>query len=63
MTLVFGNLVQAFVTFGTTLAEAKAGNAADQAHLPAAAAAFRHTATKDATILVYIGELIRVHDG
>jgi len=55
MTLIFGNLVQSFVSFGTRLSEAKAGDPTAQAQLPAAAAAFRHVAAKDATILVYIG--------
>jgi len=65
MTLIFGNLVQSFVVFGTSVAEAKTGDAAAQAKIPAAAAAFRHTAANDAAILVYIGELSscgRVHN-
>jgi ATP-binding cassette, subfamily B (MDR/TAP), member 1 len=57
MTLIFGNLVQSFVNFGTTLSEAKAGDTAAQARLPASAAAFRHVAANDASKLVYIGEL------
>jgi ATP-binding cassette subfamily B (MDR/TAP) protein 1 len=61
MTLIFGNLVQSFVTFGIALEEAKAGNTAAQVQLPIAAAAFRHTAASDALKLVYIGELIRMH--
>jgi ATP-binding cassette subfamily B (MDR/TAP) protein 1 len=61
MTLIFGNLVQSFVNFGTTLAKIKAGDPAAQAELPAAAASFRHVAAKDATILVYIGELSRTN--
>jgi ATP-binding cassette, subfamily B (MDR/TAP), member 1 len=60
MSLLFGNLVQDFVTFGTTLEESKAGNAAAAAQLPAAAAEFRHIASKDAASLVYIGEQIRI---
>ena len=61
MTLIFGNLVESFVGFGMALEEAKAGNAVAQKQLPAAAAAFRHTAAGDAATLAYIGELIHIH--
>jgi len=61
MTLVFGNLVQSFVNFGTTLAKIKAGDPVAQAELSAAAASFRHVAAQDATILVYIGKLSRMN--
>jgi ATP-binding cassette subfamily B (MDR/TAP) protein 1 len=57
MTLVFGNLVQSFVNFGTNIAEANTGDTEAQARLLSAADAFRHVAAKDATILVYIGEM------
>lgn len=56
MSLLFGNLTQDFVNFGTVVAEGKAGNAAAQASVPAAAAHFRLTASHDASYLVYIGE-------
>ena len=56
MTLIFGNLVQSFVRFGIILSEVKSGSTTAQEQLPAAAAAFRHDAAKDAAILVYIGE-------
>jgi hypothetical protein len=59
MSLVFGNLVQSFVNFGTSIAELKAGDPNAQVQL--SAAAFRRTAAGDAAILVYIGELICVH--
>jgi ATP-binding cassette subfamily B (MDR/TAP) protein 1 len=55
MSLLFGNLTQDFVSFGTTLAQVKVGNATAQAELPARAAEFRHTSAKDASYLVYIG--------
>ena len=55
MTLLFANLTQQFVDFGRTVTEANAGNANAAAGLPAAAAAFRHTAAHDALYLVYIG--------
>ncbi|THG99670.1 hypothetical protein EW026_g2717 [Hermanssonia centrifuga] len=55
MTLLFGNLVQDFVSFGTVLAQAKLGDANAQAGLPAAADQFKHTAANDASYLVYIG--------
>jgi hypothetical protein len=58
MTLIFGNLVQSFVSFGTTIAEAKAGDSNAQLKLPVVAAAFRHAAAGDAAILAYIGRLI-----
>jgi ATP-binding cassette subfamily B (MDR/TAP) protein 1 len=62
MSLLFGALTQDFVNFGTNLAEAKAGNATAQAHLPAIAAAFRHNAAKDSASLTYIGELTCVRE-
>ena len=55
MTLIFGDLVQSFVRFGIILSEEKSGSATAQEQLPAAAAAFRHTASKDAVKLIYIG--------
>lgn len=60
MTLVFGNLVQAFVSFGTRVAEAESGDPTGIAQLPVAAAAFRRIAANDALILVYIGELCAI---
>ena len=60
MSLIFANLTQAFVAFGTVISQVKMGNATAQADMPAAAASFRHRAAKDAAILVYIGMLIRV---
>jgi ATP-binding cassette subfamily B (MDR/TAP) protein 1 len=55
MTLLFANLTQQFVEFGSAVTEAKAGNAEAAAGLSATAAAFRHTAAQDALYLVYIG--------
>lgn len=55
MSLLFGNLTNAFVNFGTTAAEAKAGNVTAQDALPGAASSFKHTAANDASYLVYIG--------
>ncbi|KAG5638718.1 hypothetical protein H0H81_010701 [Sphagnurus paluster] len=55
MSLLFGNLTQDFVSFGTTLQLAKQGNATAAADIPRAAAAFRKTAALDASYLVYIG--------
>jgi ATP-binding cassette subfamily B (MDR/TAP) protein 1 len=57
MTLIFGNFVQAFLDFGASLAEAKAGDATARAQIPGAAAAFRRSMGKDSAALVYIGEL------
>ncbi|GBE85042.1 hypothetical protein SCP_0702280 [Sparassis crispa] len=55
MSLLFGNLVQAFVTFGSTVQESKAGTLTDPGALTAAENHFRMTAAKDASYLVYIG--------
>ncbi|KIM85661.1 hypothetical protein PILCRDRAFT_776681 [Piloderma croceum F 1598] len=55
MTLIFGKLTQDFVNFAAVLKEARAGNPQAQAGLSAAAAHFRHTASLDASYLVYIG--------
>ncbi|KAI0673480.1 multidrug resistance protein 1 [Trametes maxima] len=60
MSLLFGRLTQDFVNFGVTLAMARdASNpeaqAAAQAQLPSAQAAFKHAAALNASYLVYIG--------
>ncbi|KAG6907876.1 hypothetical protein DXG01_007040 [Tephrocybe rancida] len=55
MSLLFGNLTQEFVNFGTVINYANTGNATAIAQVPAAAAHFRHTAALDASYLVYIG--------
>jgi ATP-binding cassette subfamily B (MDR/TAP) protein 1 len=52
MSLLFGNLTQQFVNFGTALQNASMGKPED---IPAAAASFRHVAAKDASYLVFIG--------
>jgi len=57
MTLLFGKLTQEFVNFAAVLKEARAGNPQAQAGLSAAAAHFRHTASLDASYLVYIGKI------
>jgi len=55
MTLMFGNLTQSFVDFGSLLAESQAGRPGAAEAIPAAAARFRHVASRDATYLVLIG--------
>lgn len=55
MTLVFGTLIQGFVNFEVTVLGAESGDAQAQAHLPTAAAAFRHAAAKNASYLAYMG--------
>ncbi|KIM25829.1 hypothetical protein M408DRAFT_73755, partial [Serendipita vermifera MAFF 305830] len=57
MTLMFGNLTVAFVTFGTAAAHAFSNGASPQAfqELQAAADDFKATAAKDALYLVCIG--------
>ncbi|KAI0050297.1 P-loop containing nucleoside triphosphate hydrolase protein [Auriscalpium vulgare] len=54
MSLLFANLTQDFVSFGTAVNNAKNDPAA-QADLQAAARKFRHTAANDASYLTYIG--------
>ena len=60
MSLLFSRLTQDFITFGTTMKEASdptfPGQAEAQASLPAAAAAFKHSAALNASYLVYIGK-------
>jgi hypothetical protein len=57
MTLLFGNLATAFVTFGTTAAAAfqPGASPAAMAALADAAQTFRNTAAQDALYLVCIG--------
>lgn len=55
MSLLFGRLTNDFVHFGQVLDSASKGNADAQAQLPAAAADFRHSASLNASYLVYIG--------
>ncbi len=55
MTLLFGNLTQDFVQFGTVLNEIAQGVPGARDQLPAAAAAFRHGAALNAAYLAYIG--------
>jgi ATP-binding cassette, subfamily B (MDR/TAP), member 1 len=57
MSLLFGNLVQQFVNFSTILANANAGVPGASEQIPAAGAAFRSSAAKLASELVYLGEL------
>lgn len=54
MSIIFGNLTQSFVTFGTAVQNLHDGKGT-QADVDVAAAHFRHTAADDAAILVYIG--------
>ncbi|KAI0778584.1 multidrug resistance protein 1 [Trametes elegans] len=60
MTLLFGRLTQDFVSFGITVVAVQGSGdpgaqAAAQAQLPAAAAAFKRAAALNASYLVYIG--------
>jgi hypothetical protein len=60
MSLVFGRLSQEFVTFLTIVSLAYGSDDAEtrsqyQAMVPGAQASFRHEASKDAALLVYIG--------
>ena len=55
MSLIFGRLTQDFINFIVIRANAAKGNPDAIAALPVAAAAFRKSASLDATYLVYIG--------
>ncbi|KAK2465352.1 hypothetical protein APHAL10511_002706 [Amanita phalloides] len=55
MTLIFGNLTQAFVNFSLVINEAKNGAPGAAEQVPVAAAAFRRAASQGASYLVYIG--------
>lgn len=55
ITLLFGNLARQFVTFQTLVNNVDAGDQEALDSLPAAAASFRHKASKDALYLVFIG--------
>lgn len=55
MSLLFGNLIQAFVIFGESVALAKVGDATAEAALPGVVADFRRIAAEDASYLVCIG--------
>ena len=60
MSLLFGRLTQDFVNFGTVMQSVNSPNATlaqeAKAALPAAAAGFRHSASLNASYLVYIGK-------
>jgi len=58
MTLLFGNLTQDFVQFGTVLNEIAQGVPGARDQLPAAAASFRRGAALNASYLAYIGVAI-----
>jgi len=59
MSLVFGNLTEQFVIFGTILNEVQEGLPGAAEQVPGAAANFRRVAAKDAGYLALIGELSR----
>ena len=54
MSIIFGNLTDSFVEFGTAVARRNAGQGSSE-EVEEAAAHFRHVASLDATYLVYIG--------
>ena len=56
MSLLFGRLTQDFVVFGSDVMRAQQGDTTAAGDLPAAAAAFKHSAALNASYLVYIGE-------
>jgi ATP-binding cassette subfamily B (MDR/TAP) protein 1 len=55
MTILFGNLVNEFVKFGTVTIRIDSGDPTAAAELPEVARAFRHQAAQLATYLVVIG--------
>lgn len=54
MSILFGNLVEDFVTFTTVLLRAEQGDEAAKQQLPTVAANFRRVAALDATYFVYL---------
>jgi ATP-binding cassette, subfamily B (MDR/TAP), member 1 len=62
MTLLFGNLTQSFIAFGSVIASAQSGNPDDVQMVPQAAAALRKDAAKNATYLILVGEMTCVFD-
>ena len=57
MTLLFSNLTQDFINFGTILVEAQNGFPGAEQQIPAAADAFKTDAAQNALYLVYLGQL------
>ena len=55
MTLLFGRLIQSFVTFGTAAQQANPNDPSSEAALKAAGDKFKHDAALNASYLVYIG--------
>ena len=58
MSLLFGNLTQEFVRFGTIAAMAQQGEPGFAELVPAAAESFKKAAANNASYLVYIGERV-----
>ena len=54
MSIIFGNLTESFIKFGTAVQNLNAGSGSIQ-EVESAASGFRHSANTDAAILVYIG--------
>ncbi|EKM58407.1 uncharacterized protein PHACADRAFT_252704 [Phanerochaete carnosa HHB-10118-sp] len=55
MTLLFGRLIQSFVSFGSALQDTNPADPAAEAALQAAKNQFKHEAAQNASYLVYIG--------
>lgn len=55
MSIIFGNLTESFVNFGTAEESLSPDDPTALQNLENAAAGFRHSASQDALILVYIG--------
>jgi hypothetical protein len=55
MTILFGNLAQGFIKFGTALALQQAGNADAAGTLQQAVQGFKKDAARNAILLSYIG--------
>lgn len=55
MSLMFGNLTQDFVTFGTAVSNLDPNNPETVSKLDQSASQFRHIAAKDASYLTYMG--------
>lgn len=54
MSIIFGNLTESFINFGTAVANVGNGSGSED-QVQQAAVGFRHSASQDASFLVYIG--------
>lgn len=60
MSLLFGNLVQDFVNFETAIRKVSTNDPESTLVVEEAARAFRHTAAKDSSYLMYMGASLSI---